>query len=87
LAAAPRTGSSVGLDASLYFVGRLPALKMPAYPHLHTELTWNIGKKLSLSVVGQNLLHDHHFESNATDQIVVSSMIKRSACAKFTVQL
>jgi iron complex outermembrane recepter protein len=74
------------LDASLYFVGRLPALKIPAYTRLDTGLTWNIGKKLSLSVVGQNLLHDHHFESNATDQIVFSSMVKRSAYAKFTVQ-
>jgi iron complex outermembrane recepter protein len=73
-------------DASVYFVGRLPALKVPAYTRLDTGLTWNIGKKLSLSVVGQNLLQDHHVESNATDQIVVSSMVKRSAYAKFTVQ-
>jgi iron complex outermembrane receptor protein len=73
-------------DASVYFVGRLSALQVPAYTRLDTGLTWDIGKKLSLSVVGQNLLHDHHFESNATDQIVVSSMVKRSAYAKFTVQ-
>jgi hypothetical protein len=49
-------------------------------------MTWKIAEKLSLSVVGQNLLHDHHLESNATDQIVVSSMIKRSAYAKFTLE-
>jgi iron complex outermembrane receptor protein len=73
-------------DASVYFVGRLSASKVPAYTRLDTGLTWSIGKKLSLSVVGQNLLHDHHIESNATDQIVVSSMVKRSAYAKFTVQ-
>jgi iron complex outermembrane receptor protein len=73
-------------DASVYFVGRLPASHVPSYTRLDTGMTWKIAEKLSLSVVGQNLLHDHHLESNATDQIVVSSMIKRSAYAKFTVQ-
>jgi iron complex outermembrane recepter protein len=73
-------------DASVYFVGRLPALQVSSYTRLDTGLTWKIAEKLSFSVVGQNLLRDHHLESNATDQIVVSSMIKRSAYAKFTVQ-
>jgi iron complex outermembrane recepter protein len=73
-------------DASVYFVGRLPASQVPSYTRLDTGLTWKITEKLSFSVVGQNLLRDHHLESNTTDQIVVSSMIKRSAYAKFTVQ-
>jgi iron complex outermembrane receptor protein len=73
-------------DASVYFVGRLPASHVPSYTRLDTGMTWKIAEKLSLSVVGQNLLHDHHLESNATDQIVVSSMIKRSAYAKFTLE-
>jgi len=73
-------------DASAYFVGPLRALRIPSYTRLDTGLTWNLGEKLSLSVVGQNLLHDHHLESNSTDQIVVSSLVKRSAYAKFTWQ-
>lgn len=73
-------------DASVYFVGRLPALQVPSYTRLDTGLTWNLAEKMSLSVVGQNLLHDHHLESNAPDQIVVSSLVKRSAYAKFTLQ-
>jgi iron complex outermembrane receptor protein len=73
-------------DASVYFVGRLPASQVPSYTRLDTGLTWKIAEKLSLSVVGQNLLHDHHLESNATDQIVFSSMVKRSAYAKLTLQ-
>lgn len=71
-------------DASAYFVGRLPALQIPSYTRLDTSLTWSIGEGLSLSVVGQNLLHDHHFESSGPDQIVVSSLVKRSAYAMFT---
>jgi iron complex outermembrane recepter protein len=73
-------------DASVYFIGRLAASQVPSYARLDTGLTWKIAEKLSLSVVGQNLLHDHHLEFNSTDQIVDSSMIKRSAYAKFTLQ-
>ena len=73
-------------DASAYFVGRLPALQIPSYTRLDTGLTWSLAKKLSVSFVGQNLLHDHHFESDGPDQIVVSSMVKRSAYAKVTWQ-
>jgi iron complex outermembrane receptor protein len=71
-------------DASVYFVGTLPGLQIPSYTRLDTGLTWNIGEKVSLSVTGQNLLHDHHLESSGPDQIVVSSMVKRSAYAKMT---
>jgi iron complex outermembrane receptor protein len=73
-------------DASVYFVGRLPASHVPSYTRLDTGLTWKIAEKMSFSVVGQNLLHDHHLEFDSTDQIVVSSIIKRSAYAKFTLQ-
>jgi iron complex outermembrane recepter protein len=73
-------------DASAYFVGRLPALHIPSYTRVDTGLTWKFGEKLSFSVVGQNLLRDHHLESDGPDQIVVSSIVKRSAFAKFTWQ-
>jgi iron complex outermembrane receptor protein len=73
-------------DASVYFVGRLPASQVPSYTRLDTGLTWNFAKRLSLSVVGQNLLHDHHLEANGPAQIIASSLVKRSAYAKFTLQ-
>jgi iron complex outermembrane recepter protein len=73
-------------DAAVYFVGRLPALHIPSYTRLDTGLTWKIAEKLSFSLVGQNLLHDHHLEFNPTTQIILSSMVKRSAYAKFTLQ-
>ena len=78
--------SRLAWDASIYFVGRLPALQIPSYTRLDTGLTWNLGEKASFSVFGQNLLQDHHLESDSTDQIVVSSLVKRSAYAKFTWQ-
>ena len=35
---------------------------VPAYFELNTRLAWQASKRLELSVVGQNLLHDHHPE-------------------------
>ncbi len=71
-------------DTSVYFVGRLPALHIPSYTRLDTGLTWKLGEKLAFSIAGQNLLQDHHLESNGPDQIVESSLVKRSVYAKFT---
>lgn len=71
-------------DANAYFVDRLPAAPLPAYTRLDTQLTWRAGESVDLSVVGQNLLQNHHFEFNDFQQSVNSSQIKRSAYAKLT---
>jgi iron complex outermembrane receptor protein len=71
-----------GWDTSVYFVGRLPALQIPSYTRLDTSLTWRARDGLSFSLVGQNLLQDHHVEFNGPDQTVQSSLVKRSAYAK-----
>jgi iron complex outermembrane receptor protein len=69
-------------DASAFFVGRLPSQNVPSYTRLDTVLTWQGGERFSLGLVGQNLLQDHHLETSNPDQIVQSSLIKRSAYAK-----
>jgi hypothetical protein len=71
-------------DTSVYFVGRLPALQIPSYTRLDTSLTWKAPDGLSFSLVGQNLLQDHHLEFSGSSQIVLSSLVKRSAYAKIT---
>jgi iron complex outermembrane receptor protein len=71
------------LDTSAYFVGRLPALQVPSYTRLDTSLTWDAAEGLSVSVVGQNLLKDHHLEYDSSSQFVLSSLVKRSIYAKF----
>jgi len=69
-------------DTSVYFVGRLPALQIPSYTRLDTSLTWQALERLSFSLVGQNLIQDHHLEFDAPGQLVASSLVKRSAYAK-----
>jgi iron complex outermembrane receptor protein len=73
-------------DANAYFVGRLPAQSVPSYTRLDSQMTWRLGESLSLSVVGQNLIQDHHVEFNDAFQSVNSSQVKRSAYAKLTWQ-
>jgi iron complex outermembrane receptor protein len=35
---------------------------VPSYFELDTRLAWHAGERLELSIVGQNLLHNHHPE-------------------------
>ena len=73
-------------DANAYFVGRLPAQMVASYTRLDTQLTWRLRESVGLSLVGQNLLRDHHVEFNDAFQSVNSSQVKRSAYAKLTWQ-
>ena len=71
-------------DVNTYFVGRLPAQFVASYTRLDSQLTWRLAERVELSIVGQNLLTDHHEEFNDRLQSVNSSLIKRSAYAKLT---
>jgi iron complex outermembrane recepter protein len=79
-------------DASGYFNDHLPNqgpagnVKIPAYVRLDTGLTWRLWERFSISLVGQNLLKDHHLEFEDVSGSVQSGQIKRSAYAKFTWQ-
>jgi iron complex outermembrane receptor protein len=72
-------GKGLEWNVSAYFVDRLPAHPLPSYTRLDTMLTWRASERLDFSVVGQNLLQDHHVEANSGDQSEFSSFIKRSA--------
>jgi len=78
--------SNFAWDMSAYFVGRLPAQFVASYTRLDTQLTWRLAERMELSLVGQNLLTDHHAEFNDQLQSVNSSQVKRSAFAKITWQ-
>jgi iron complex outermembrane receptor protein len=73
-------------DANAYFVDRLPIDLVPSYTRLDTQVRWRLGERFDLSLVGQNLLQDHHEEFNNFLQSINSSQAKRSAYAKVTWQ-
>jgi iron complex outermembrane receptor protein len=64
----------------------LPAHLIASYTRFDTQFTWRLAERLELSIVGQNLLSDHHTEFNDQFQSVNSSQVKRSAFAKITWQ-
>jgi iron complex outermembrane receptor protein len=65
-----------------YFVGSLPALAVPSYTRLDSNVTWQASERFSISLVAQNLLRDHHLEFTGPDSSVQSSLIKKSAYAE-----
>jgi len=69
-------------DASAYFVERLPAQQVASYTRIDTQLSRQLGEGLELSLVGQNLLQDHHLESNDQLTSLNPTQMKRSAYAK-----
>jgi iron complex outermembrane receptor protein len=77
-------------DLSAYYVdpltdqGPLSNVTIPAYTRVDTGLTWRLGEGFSMSVVGQNLLRDHHLEFEDVNGSLQSGEIKRSAYAKIT---
>jgi iron complex outermembrane receptor protein len=73
-------------DVSAYFVDRLIAQDVPSYTRLDTGLSWRWKEGVSLSLVGQNLLKDHHLEFIDSTAASRSTEIKRSAYVKITWQ-
>ncbi len=69
-------------DLNTYYVGALPAQFVPSYTRLDSLVTWRFSERMQMSVVGQNLLSDHHVEANDPYAVVNSSEIKRSVYAK-----
>jgi outer membrane receptor protein involved in Fe transport len=69
---------------SAYFVGRLTAPKIPSYTRLDSNLEWQPSERLTLGVVGQNLLRNLHQEYAGPDLTVLPSLIRRSAYARLT---
>ena len=73
-------------DTAAYFVDALPFQQVPSYTRLDTHFSWQLTHELTLSVVGQNLVKDHHLESQDFISLVNSSQPKRSIYAKITWQ-
>ena len=71
-------------DASAYFVDRLTNPVERAYTRLDTGLSWQFAERASLGIFGQDLLRDTHEEFIDPTGSVRTTLVKRSAYAKFT---
>ena len=83
-------------DASSYFADSLVAYqfvagsavprKIPSYTRLDSKLSWQFLEDCQLSIVGQNLIQDHHMEFIDWTQSSGSNLVKRSAYLEFTAR-
>ncbi len=73
-------------DASAYFVDRIQEFAIPSYTRVDSQLSWNFREGETISLVGQNLAHDHHFEFYDFTETELPTMMKRSVYAKFTAR-
>lgn len=71
-------------DATYRFVDRISALGVGSYHNLDLRLGWHPRKDLEFSIVGQNLLQQHHQEFVPTFIPTASSQIQRGLYGKLT---
>ena len=74
----------LSLESSAYFVDRLRFGSVPSYTRLDTGLLWTAWEGVSVGVFGQNLLKDHHAESNDGNTSDQPSVSKRGGYVQFT---
>ena len=69
-------------DLNVNHTGALPAQSVPSYTRLDSQITWQVSERARMSLVGQNLLSDHHLEANDSYAVVNSSQSKRGVYTK-----
>jgi len=75
-------GWNVEFDSTLRYVDVLPFPKIPSYVTLDLRLAWSPLKNLEVSIVGQNLLEDHHPEFAPTFIGTQQSEVERGVYGK-----
>jgi len=71
-------------DTTLRFVDQLPSLNVPSYYSLDAHLGWRPVTKLEISIGGQNLLNNWHFEFMPDFVNTSPTVVKRSIFGSIT---
>jgi iron complex outermembrane receptor protein len=71
-------------DTTLRFVDQLPSLNVPSYYSLDAHLGWRPVTKLEVSIGGQNLLNNWHFEFMPDFVNTSPTVVKRSIFGSIT---
>jgi len=73
-------------DTTLRFVDQLPGLNVPSYYSLDAHLGWRPVTRVELSIGGQNLLNNWHFEFMPDFVNTSPTVVKRSIFGSITVK-
>ena len=71
-------------DTGLYYVGALPAQAVEHYARWDFRFGWRPARSLELSVGGQNLLSESHYEFNPVGDYIIPGKVERSAYGRLT---
>lgn len=66
----------LAFDMDWRYVGALPAPYVPEYVEMNARLGWRLSDSLTVALSGFNLLHGHHLEYPASDQIRRSAFLE-----------
>jgi iron complex outermembrane recepter protein len=83
LASSMSLAHHLSVDASLRYVGALPGPALPHYTELDARLAWQASTAVELSVRGQNLLRERHFELPAPAGELITRSVIAELRAKF----
>lgn len=75
---------NIELDSQTRYVNNLKASRVPAYWEMDLRLAWRPIPQVEISVVGQNLFHNHHLEFQSST--AYRPQQERSVYAKTVVQ-
>jgi len=76
---------NVELDNMLYYVDSLHAINIPGYERFDSRIAWKPLEKVELSLVGQNLLNEHHKEFTEIP-VLAQTEVGRTVYAKVSVR-
>ena len=77
-------GRKFDWDASVKYVSALGGQSIPSYARVDSRLAWHMSKAWELSITGQNLTSDRHFEYRDVSGLFSSTAVTRTAFAKLT---
>lgn len=75
---------NIDLDSTLRYVDKLPSLAVDDYLELDLRIAWRPKENIELSLVGQNLLDNGHFEFAPAFVNQIPSQVQRSVYGKVT---
>ena len=72
----------IDVDVDLRYVDSLPSAPIPGYVEADVRLGWTVRPDITVSIVGQDLLHDRHAEFPPTFFSLEPREIERRGYAK-----
>lgn len=76
---------NIEFDNTLYYVDNLSTINIPTYIRFDTRIAWKPIDKIELSLVGQNLLDDHHKEFTEIP-VLEQTEVGRSVYGKISIR-